>query len=74
VSYSLRQSVSDNKYQHYSVLTITEGGPAGFGRAFLLQQEGSFLLVGSAVDRHQAYSPQGMCDPEYFFKTQTGAS
>jgi hypothetical protein len=58
------------KHQHYSVLTITEGGPAGFGWAFLLQQRGSDLLVGSAVDRQQAYSPQGVCDPEYFFKTE----
>jgi hypothetical protein len=69
VPYILRRFVSSLKYQHfYLVLTITDGRPAGFGRAFLLQQRGSCLLGGSTVDRQQAYDPQGVCDPEYFSK------
>jgi hypothetical protein len=68
VPYILRRFVSDRKHQHNFVLTITNGGPAGFGRAFLLQQRGSFLLGGSTVDRQQAYDPQGVCDPEFLSK------
>jgi hypothetical protein len=66
--YIARRLILDRKHQHYFVLTITDGGPAGFGRAFLLQQRGSFLLGGSTVDRQQAYNPRGVCGPEYFSK------
>jgi hypothetical protein len=66
----LQRFILDRKYQHDIVLTITDGGPANFGRAFLLQQRGSYLLGGSAVDRQQAYDPQGVCDPEYFSKRE----
>jgi hypothetical protein len=68
VPYILRRFLSDRNHQQNFVLTITDGGPAGFGRAFLLQQRGSYLLGGSTVDRQQAYDPQGVCDPEYFSK------
>jgi hypothetical protein len=68
VPYILRLSVSDRKHQHNFVLTITDGSPAFFGRAFLLQQRGSYLLAGSTVGRQQAYDPQGVCAPEYFSK------
>ena len=66
--YIARRYFLDRKHKHYFVLTITDGGPAGFGRAFLLQQRGSYLLGGSTVERQQAYNPQGLCDPEYFSK------
>jgi len=68
VPYIQRRFDLSRKQQLYFVLTITDGRPAGFGRAFLLQQRGSYLPGGSTVDRHQAYDPQGAGRPEYFSK------
>jgi hypothetical protein len=66
--YSASIHFGSHIYQHNFVLTITNGGLADFGWAFLLQQRGSCLLGGSTVDRQQAYDPQGVCTPEYFSK------
>jgi len=43
-------------------LTIPDGCPAFFGRAFLLRQRGSGVLQGSTVESQQGQAPQGACN------------